>query len=77
VTSGKSVPRNVFEKTTIFLPGIGAFPAFVMRSNVLRPINSVSYFANIAPKSISGSVTIQSSSPFGPAMYPSKLLATP
>ena len=35
-------------------------------------------FADMAstPKSMSGSITIQSASPFGPAMYPSRLIAT-
>ena len=39
-----------------------------MASNVLRPMRNVSNCFIIAAKSISGSITIQSYSPLGPAM---------
>ena len=51
-------------------------PAGPIASNVRRPRRNVSNCSNNAPKSISGSIMIQSASPFGPAMYPSRLIAT-
>jgi hypothetical protein len=39
-----------------------------MASNVLRPMSSVSNSASISANGISGSMMIQSYSPFGPAM---------
>ena len=41
-----------------------------------RPRRNVSNLLKISSKSISGSLMIQSLSPFGPAMYASKLIAT-
>ena len=61
------------------IPGVGgaAFPMRRMASKVLRPIRKVSKRAIIRAKSMSGSMTIQSYSPFGPAMKPSRLIAPP
>jgi hypothetical protein len=58
------------------MPGKVPFPARAMPSKVRRPMRTVSNSSNRAPKSTSGSMTIQSASPFGPAMYPSRLAAT-
>ena len=63
------------EKTIVFIPGIAVLPCFTIISNVRRPISSVSNCLKSPVKSISGSMIIQSDSPLGPAMYPSKLIA--
>jgi hypothetical protein len=47
-----------------------------MASKLRRPTSRVSNWSKIVLKSISGSMTIQSASPLGPAMYPSRLAAT-
>src|SRR6267142_801805 len=62
-----------------WMPGIAraSLPIRAMASNVLRPIRNVSNCASIPAKSISGSIVIQSYSPLGPAMYPSRLMAPP
>jgi hypothetical protein len=48
--------------------GCGSAPMRRIASKVLRPIRKVSNSAIIAEKSTSGSMTIQSNSPLGPAM---------
>ncbi|MFN7918608.1 MAG: hypothetical protein U0Q16_00835 [Bryobacteraceae bacterium] len=63
-------------ENTKTVPGIDVRPAFAIASNVTLPIKKVSNWRNISPKSKSGSCGIQSCSPFGPAMYPSRLAAT-
>ena len=70
VTSGWSACVMVREITNDFTPGIDPPPPpiFAIASNVLRPISSVSKWLKISEKSMSGSLTIQSASPFGPAM---------
>jgi len=45
-----------------------ALPIPFITSNVLRPIRNVSNWLMMPAKSISGSITIQSCSPLGPAM---------
>ena len=58
------------------MPGIVARPACAMGSKVRRPTRIVSNCETSAPKSMAGSITIQSASPFDLAMYPSRLIAT-
>ena len=58
-------------------PGITSPPpCWRVASYVFRPRSTVSNSPMSAPKSMSGSMTIQSLSPLGPAMYPSRLMAT-
>jgi hypothetical protein len=45
-----------------------ALPIPFIASKVLRPIRNVSNWLVMPAKSISGSITIQSCSPFGPAI---------
>ena len=72
-----SVERIVRDTTMVFIPGIVPPPPRVIAtSNVRRPIKSVSKLLYNSRKSISGSMMIQSHSPFGPAMYASRLMAT-
>lgn len=64
-------PRlSVLEKTTFRMPGAGgaAAPIFCIAWKVLRPMRKVSNQPISPAKSISGSITIQSYSPLGPAM---------
>ncbi len=70
---------NVRENTMFWVPGadLASFPIRIIASKVLRPIRNVSNCASIPAKSMSGSMTIQSYSPLGPAMYPSRLIAPP
>jgi len=63
----------------LWMPGLGgaASPIRRIASNVLRPMRNVSNRPISAAKSMSGSITIQSYSPLGPAMKPSRLIAPP
>ncbi len=74
---GRLEDGSVREKTTTSRPGMAPDPpCAVTTSYVLRPMTAVSNSLNRASKSIDGSITIQSASPFGPAMKPSRLTAT-
>src|SRR5262249_47369204 len=76
-TPGYEAGGRVREKTTTSRPGIAPYPPCAVRTSyVLRPITAVSNSLNSAAKSMEGSITIQSYSPFGPAMKPSRLTAT-
>src|SRR5512132_2271856 len=74
---GFSLWGSVRENTTTSSPPMLKSPAVVITSYVFRPITAVSNCLYIAEKSIDESATIQSYSPFGPAMKPSRLTATP
>ena len=68
VAPGQSAGRSVLEKTYDFMPGIPPPPCVRAASKDLRPSSTVSKREKSSLKSISGSITIQSASPFGPAM---------
>ena len=78
VVSGRTC-LNVREHTMFWMPGVdfAPFPIRPITSKVLRPIRNVSNCVNMPAKSMSGSMTIQTYSPLGPAMYPSRLIAPP
>jgi hypothetical protein len=67
VTFGCTSGRSVREKTNVFAPE-PADPIAPATANVRRPMRKVSNSANSASKSMSGSMMIQSASPFGPAI---------
>ena len=68
VAPGQSPGWSVVEKTYDFMPGMPPPPCRRAASQDLRPSSTQSKRAKSAPKSISGSIGIQSNSPFGPAM---------
>src|SRR5688500_4814637 len=76
-TPGCVAAGSVREKTTTSSPGMAPCPpCAVVTSYVLRPMIAVSNSLYSAAKSMAGSFTIQSNSPLGPAMKPSRLIAT-
>ena len=73
VAPGPSDGLRVRENTYALMPGI--LPQPYLRVSLPADQDGVE-FRKDGAKSISGSMTIQSFSPFGPAMDPSRLIAT-